>query len=107
MIGEVPEDTDEVGSRDTVARCGDHPATGVPSLLLGSMVIKGIVGLSEDKSSSLLARLLEHTTSAPYTYAHRWGQGDLVVWDNRAVLHTASPCESTRQRRLLYRTSVR
>jgi taurine dioxygenase len=84
-----------------------HPNTGVRSLLLGSMVVKGIVGLPEEESSGLLASLLEHTTSAPYIHTHRWGQGDLVVWDNHAVLHTASPCDSTRHRRLLYRTSVR
>ncbi|MFF1797946.1 TauD/TfdA family dioxygenase [Kitasatospora sp. NPDC058263] len=34
-------------------------------------------------------------------------RGDLVVWDNRAVLHTASPCDSTRHRRLLVRATVR
>lgn len=84
-----------------------HPVTSARCLLLGSMVVKGIVGLAEEESSSLLSRLLEHTTSAPYVYTHRWGQGDVVVWDNHAVLHTASPCDSTRHRRLLYRTSVR
>lgn len=84
-----------------------HPITGMRSLLVGSMVVKGIVGLAENESSSLLASLLTHTTSAPYVHTHRWSQGDLVVWDNLAVLHTASPCDSTRHRRLLYRTSVR
>jgi len=83
-----------------------HPITGIRSLLLGSMVIKGIVGLAEEESTSLLASLLGHATSAPYVHTHRWSQGDLVVWDNRAVLHTASPCDSTRHHRLLYRTSV-
>jgi taurine dioxygenase len=84
-----------------------HPVTGARSLLLGSMVVKGIAGLAEDESSQLLARLLAHTTSAPYLYSHRWRQGDLVVWDNRAVLHTASPCDSSRHPRLLFRTAVR
>lgn len=84
-----------------------HPITGVRSLLLGSMVLKGIIGLEEEESNSLLASLLRHTTSALYFYAHRWSQGDLVVWDNCAVLHTASPCDSTRHHRLLYRSSVR
>lgn len=83
-----------------------HPVTGLRSLLLGSMVVKGIVGLAEEESNSLLASLLEHATSAPYVHTHRWSQGDLVVWDNHAVLHTASPCDSTRHHRLLYRTSV-
>jgi taurine dioxygenase len=83
-----------------------HPVTGTRSLLLGSMVVKHVVGLAQQESSQLLARLLAHTTSAPYVYSHCWRQGDLVVWDNHAVLHTASPCDSTRHPRLLFRTAV-
>ncbi|UYQ60062.1 TauD/TfdA dioxygenase family protein [Streptomyces peucetius] len=84
-----------------------HPVTGARSLLLGSMVISGITGLSGRESRALLDELLEHATSAPYVYSHRWKQGDLVVWDNLATLHTASPCDSSRHRRLLYRAAVR
>ncbi|MFJ3212774.1 TauD/TfdA dioxygenase family protein [Streptomyces flaveolus] len=84
-----------------------NPATGARSLLLGSMVIRGITGLAERESRALLDELLEHTTSAQYVYSHRWKQGDLVVWDNLATLHTASPCDSSRHHRLLYRAAVR
>ncbi|MFF3394778.1 TauD/TfdA dioxygenase family protein [Streptomyces sp. NPDC002669] len=84
-----------------------HPATGARSLLLGSMVISGITTLAETESRALLDELLEHTTSAPYVHSHRWEQGDLVVWDNLATLHTASPCDSSLHRRLLYRVAVR
>ncbi|MER8091474.1 TauD/TfdA family dioxygenase [Streptomyces sp. NPDC094048] len=55
----------------------------------------------------MLGELLAHTTSAPYVYSHRWKQGDLVVWGNLATLHTASPCDSSRHHRLLYRAAVR
>ncbi|MEV7157050.1 TauD/TfdA family dioxygenase [Streptomyces misionensis] len=84
-----------------------HPVTGARSLLLGSMVISGITTLAEQDSRALLEELLQHTTSAPYVYSHRWEQDDLVVWDNLATLHTASPCDSSRHRRLLYRAAVR
>lgn len=84
-----------------------HPVTGAWSLLLGSMVVKGIVGMDPGESGTLLTDLLAHTTSSPYVYAHRWRPGDLVVWDNRATLHTASPCDSSRHHRLLYRAAVR
>ncbi|MFD3422450.1 TauD/TfdA dioxygenase family protein [Streptomyces decoyicus] len=84
-----------------------HPVTGARSLLLGSMAISGITTLAEHDSRTLLEELLEHATSAPYVYSHRWEQGDLVVWDNLAILHTASPCDSSRHRRLLYRAAVR
>ncbi|WP_150136086.1 TauD/TfdA family dioxygenase [Streptomyces hyaluromycini] len=55
----------------------------------------------------MIGELLEHTTSAPYVYSHRRSQGDLVVCDNLATLHTASLCDSSRRRRLLYRAAVR
>ncbi|WP_405735073.1 TauD/TfdA family dioxygenase [Streptomyces sp. NBC_01537] len=84
-----------------------HPVTGARSLLLGSMVIRGITGLAEEDSRVRLDDLLQHTTSKPYVYSHRWSQGDLVVWDNLATLHTASPCDSSCHRRLLYRAAVR
>ncbi|MFF9060819.1 TauD/TfdA dioxygenase family protein [Streptomyces sp. NPDC014882] len=84
-----------------------HPVTGARSLLLGSMVISGITTLAEQEARTLLEELLQHATSAPYVYSHRWSQGDLVVWDNLATLHTASPCDSSRHRRLLYRAAVR
>ncbi|MGC5347000.1 TauD/TfdA dioxygenase family protein [Streptomyces sp. DT171] len=84
-----------------------HPASGSRSLLLGSMVISSIAGLAETESHALLDELLAHTTSAPYVYSHRWEQGDLIVWDNLATLHTACPCDSSRHHRLLYRASIR
>jgi taurine dioxygenase len=71
------------------------------------MVIKGVVGMDPAESSALLADLLHRATAERYVYSHRWTQGDLVVWDNLAILHTASPCDSSRHHRLLYRTSVR
>lgn len=84
-----------------------HPATGARALLLGSMVIPRIEGLPEADGQMLLADLLAHTTSPEYLYTHRWKQNDLVVWDNLAVLHTASPCDSSRHPRLLVRAAVR
>ncbi|MDH6111423.1 taurine dioxygenase [Kitasatospora sp. MAP12-15] len=84
-----------------------HPVTGARSLLVGSMVVRHVVGLAEEESSRLLAELLAHATSSPYVHTHRWSTGDLVVWDNHALLHTASPCDSARHQRLLLRTAVR
>ncbi|MER0477260.1 TauD/TfdA family dioxygenase [Streptomyces sp. Edi2] len=84
-----------------------HPVTAARSLLLGSMVISGIVDMDAEASARLVAELLEHTTSPPYLHTHHWRQGDLVIWDNQATLHTASPCDSSRHHRLLYRATIR
>ncbi|MFJ6140735.1 TauD/TfdA dioxygenase family protein [Kitasatospora sp. NPDC092286] len=84
-----------------------HPVTGARALLLGSMVIPRIEQLPDPEGQALLADLLTHATGPDYLYTHRWNQGDLVVWDNLAVLHTASPCDSSRHPRLLVRAAVR
>ncbi|MFD4406591.1 TauD/TfdA dioxygenase family protein [Nocardia sp. NPDC058499] len=83
-----------------------HPRTGRRSLLLGELIIRNIVGLGESESTGLLEQLHAHATAERYVYSHRWAVGDLVVWDNRATMHTASPCDRTRHQRLLYRTTV-
>lgn len=83
-----------------------HPDTGNRSLLLGSMIISGIVGLAEEESAELLDRLHAHATSPRYVYRHRWEAGDLVVWDNQATMHTRTACDRHRNPRLLYRTTA-
>ncbi|MEU1710873.1 TauD/TfdA family dioxygenase [Streptomyces sp. NPDC005706] len=67
-----------------------HPVTGARSLLLCSIVMSGITGLAE-KESRPCSTSCRRTQPAPYVHSHRWKQGDLVMWDNLATLHTASP----------------
>lgn len=67
-----------------------HPGTGRPSLYIGRHAY-GIPGLSEEESESLLATLLDDACQPPRVYAHEWSVGDIVVWDNRCVLHRAQP----------------
>lgn len=83
-----------------------HPCTGRRSLLLGELIIRNIVGVGTAESADLLEQLHVHATAERYVYSHRWAEGDLVIWDNRATMHTASPCDHTRHQRLLYRTTV-
>jgi alpha-ketoglutarate-dependent 2,4-dichlorophenoxyacetate dioxygenase len=46
-----------------------------------------VVGLSLPEGRILLRDLLEHATQREFVYQHKWRVGDLVMWDNRAVLH--------------------
>jgi alpha-ketoglutarate-dependent taurine dioxygenase len=65
-----------------------HPDSGAKSLYLGNHSV-GIVGLPETEGLALLAELLDHATQPEFVYAHRWRLGDLVMWDNRCLLHRA------------------
>jgi alpha-ketoglutarate-dependent 2,4-dichlorophenoxyacetate dioxygenase len=63
-----------------------HAGSGRKLLYIGSHATH-VVGLSVPEGRVLLHDLLEHATQRQFVYAHRWRPGDLVIWDNRAVLH--------------------
>ncbi|MDP6977960.1 MAG: TauD/TfdA family dioxygenase [Myxococcota bacterium] len=67
-----------------------HPVTGRKSLFIGRHAY-GIPGLSKEESETLLEELLENACQAPRVLTHDWDVGDLVVWDNRCLLHRARP----------------
>ena len=82
-----------------------HPATGRKSLYLGSHA-SHILGRPVDERRSLLRELLEFATQPQFVYRHVWRQHDLVMWDNRCVLHRGRPWDERRYRRVMHRTTV-
>ena len=84
-----------------------HPETRRKSLYLGNHATH-IVGLPEAEGTALLAELLEHATQPRFVYVHRWRLGDLVMWDNRCLLHRAvANYEADKYRRVMHRSVVR
>jgi len=65
-----------------------HPVTGRKSLYLSSHA-GGIVGMPMPEARILLKDLTEHATQPKFVYVHRWRLGDLVMWDNRQMMHRA------------------
>ena len=82
-----------------------HPATGRPALYVNEGFTVGIVGMAEAEARALLAELFEFSTQAAFTYRHRWRKGDLLFWDNRSVVHSATPYDPQTVRHL-HRTTV-
>lgn len=84
-----------------------HPQTGAKALYLGNHS-SHIQGLPEAEGKALLEALLEHATQRQFVYRHRWRIGDLVMWDNRCLLHRAlANYEMGSERRVLHRTVVK
>jgi alpha-ketoglutarate-dependent 2,4-dichlorophenoxyacetate dioxygenase len=84
-----------------------HPETGEKALYLGNHA-SHIRGMPEAEGAALLADLLEHATQRQFVYAHRWCRGDLVMWDNRCLLHRAvANYEMGKYRRIMHRSVVR
>ena len=76
-----------------------------PALYLGAHA-RTIEGLDEAEARALIDRLMAHATSPDFTYSHAWSPGDMLVWDNRAVAHRATPFAATGERRRMVRTTV-
>jgi len=76
-----------------------HPDTGRPNLVIGRHAY-GIVGMDPDESERLLDRLAEEACQPPRVHHHHWEVGDAVVWDNRRLMHQATPFDMTQPRRM-------
>ena len=84
-----------------------HPVTGRKALYINPIRIEAIQGLSEPEMLSLMDELMEHATNEKYQYRHQWRLGDLVMWDNRCLLHKANGDYDMSQLRYLYRVMLK
>ncbi len=78
-----------------------HPVTGRKALYIGRHAY-GIPGLGPDDSEKLLNDLVTSACQPPRTYMHDWQPGDIVVWDNRCVLHRARPFDHSEARVMMH-----
>jgi taurine dioxygenase len=84
-----------------------HPENGRKGIYLNPIRTEGILGMPEDAALQLLDELLEHATRPEFEYRHRWRPGDMVMWDNRCLLHKANGDYDMTQRRYLYRIMLK
>ena len=66
-----------------------------------------IDGIAESEALQLLDDLLDHATQEKYQYRHKWQPGDMVMWDNRCLLHKANGDYDHSQTRYLYRVMLK
>jgi alpha-ketoglutarate-dependent 2,4-dichlorophenoxyacetate dioxygenase len=83
-----------------------HPVTGRKSLYLSSH-IGGIVGWPVPEARQFIRDLTEHATQRRFVYSHPWQVDDLVMWDNRTVMHRATRFNDLKEKRDLRRTSIK
>ncbi len=67
-----------------------HPLTGRKALYAVSGSSFGIVGMADDEARELLDELAAHSTQPRYQLRFKYGVGDIVIWDNAALLHSAT-----------------
>ncbi|MGI9407026.1 MAG: TauD/TfdA dioxygenase family protein [Hyphomicrobiaceae bacterium] len=82
-----------------------HPISGRKVLYVNSGFTECIEGWNHDESRALLEFLYAHATQPQFTYRHRWREGDVAFWDNRATWHCALD-DCFGYRRVLHRITV-
>ena len=77
-----------------------HPVSGRKLYFLSHNLVKHVDDMDEATSFSYVMELVAHATMPDKVYQHAWRPGDLLLWDNRALMHSATDVE-------LYRDAVR
>ena len=77
-----------------------HPATGRKALYAVSGSSFGIVGMPDDEARTLLDELAAHATQPKYRLSVSYGVGDVVIWDNASLLHSATLVDPSHPRTL-------
>ena len=76
-----------------------HPGSHRKTLYLAAHA-SHIEGMPVPDGRLLLMDLMEHATRPQFVHAHKWREGDLVIWDNRCTMHRARPFDTTKVRDL-------
>ena len=83
-----------------------NPRTGEKNLFIGSHC-REIEGMGYDESRPMLDDLTDRAVADEHVLSHRWRPGDVVLWDNRCLLHRGAGYDADKYRRYMRQTRVR
>ncbi|MEU7649190.1 TauD/TfdA dioxygenase family protein [Streptomyces huasconensis] len=83
-----------------------HPPTGRKAVYANWTHTDAIDGMSQEQSDQYLNTIFAHCEDPAYIYAHSYREGDLVIWDNRATLHTGDGAVPEGQARIMRRVVI-
>ena len=89
--------------RQTMVRI--NPVTGRKSVYVGAHA-SHVIGWPIEEGRAFIKMLTEHTTQPQFCHSHTWREGDLLIWDNRCLLHRATAYDTMKYKRLMQRTTV-
>ena len=83
-----------------------HPENGRRFLYINPVRIDAILGMPDDEAQALIKEIVAHATQPKYEYRHKWRYGDMLIWDDRSVLHQANTDSEMTELRHLYRAMI-
>jgi taurine dioxygenase len=100
----VTDVRETVGAHHPLIRT--DPTSGRKALFLGRRPNAYVLGLEVAQSDALLDALWRHATQPGFAMCHRWQRGDVLMWNNLAVLHRRDPFDP-KTRRVMHRSQIR
>ena len=100
------EDQAKYGVPRTHPLVRTHPATGRKALFFHPGKIRNLEGMDAAQSADFIDKLLRRSITPEVTYRHKWRPGDLLIWDNRAVLHIAHRDYDPAEGRVMHRVLI-
>jgi taurine dioxygenase len=82
-----------------------HPETGKTATYVCPLMTEEIIGMDEEESKNILSLIYSMQAEDRFIYEHIWKVGDMIIWDNRCLLHARTDFPKE-QRRLLRRVTV-
>ena len=76
-----------------------NPVNGREALYIASHAY-AVEGMDADDGAQLIDELMDFVTQEKFVYSHAWRVGDVLIWDQRAVLHRGTPWDYTQPRKL-------
>jgi taurine dioxygenase len=101
---DAPDPSQTVGAEHPLVRT--HPVTGRKALFLGRRRNAFIPGLALADSEALLDALWAHASKDKFAWYQQWRAGDLILWDNRCVMHRRDAFDPA-TRRVMHRTQIK
>ena len=83
-----------------------HPESGLKTLILSPQGYVKIEGMDQAESDELFDEVVGHVLQPQYEYRHHWSVDDMVLWDNRRMLHMAAGWPYG-QTRFAFRTTLK
>ena len=93
------------GRPERAAAAGQDPSRHRPQVAADRPPCARHPGLAPEESEELLQELIDFACQPPRVYHHDWRPGDVVIWDNRCLLHQATPFDMT-QPRVMWHTRI-
>ena len=102
LTGEMQDELPAV--RQAMVRV--NPVTGRKSIYAGAHA-SHVIGWPIAEGRAFIKELMDFATQPRFCHSHKWRVGDIVVWDNRCLVHRATAYDTVRYQRLMQRTTVR